>query len=269
MQNNPTFLSTIPSSTEPKTTMHIRPATIKDIPRIAQIGATAFAQEPIYARFFPWRAQYPLDFLRFFQEDITKMLMAPGEVVMVAETDESDGNLEGSEANLIGGSKVVAYATFVRHGNAQELAQWKPDTLYKSTLPCLLQSIYTGSPVSKLTLILFSFPQNSNVLLSRFVVFGTTSSVLIEQSMFLPFRSTTDKPVSCTPSPHKAIQVSLNFEPWLWMRYISVEVMARSWLSGVDYGLGKMIYRFLEMPRQRDFRCIYVMAVRILDALCY
>jgi hypothetical protein len=70
--------------------MKIRPAKKFNVPAIARIGAFAFAQEPIYAHFFPLHTLYPQDFHRFFLDEAANALLSPGKVLMVVELEESD-----------------------------------------------------------------------------------------------------------------------------------------------------------------------------------
>lgn len=113
--------------------MHIRPASLADVPVLAEIGAKAFANDPIHAYLFPWRSQYPDDFYRFFEEDIRKALATVGQLVMLAEIDDTDQfpeNTVSPPGDTAG--RVVAYATFIRSGNPAECALWNADSLSKS-----------------------------------------------------------------------------------------------------------------------------------------
>jgi hypothetical protein len=113
--------------------MRIRPATLSDVPVLAKIATKAFANDPTYAHYFPGRSQYPHDFYRFFEEEIRITLMSFGKLIMVAETDETDqwfGPSGDLRANT--GSRVVAYAIFVRYGTAAERALWSDNCLSKS-----------------------------------------------------------------------------------------------------------------------------------------
>ena len=115
--------------------MRIRPALPTDIPDIAKIGTVAFADDPSYEHFFPWRSQYPQDFYLYLLHDYRKMLATPGQVIMVAEVDESNElALHDKEAGAR--IQMVGYATFIRSGSgtAAELAEWNADSLGKSKL---------------------------------------------------------------------------------------------------------------------------------------
>lgn len=123
----------------------VRPATASDVPAIAAIGLRAFANEPIYAHFFPRREQYPEDYLRSFVDEAHRFLVTPGHVIMVAEVDgeaEVDGGAEeGSSSRRDegpqpdadeprAGTRVMAgYATFIRHGPSKELEAWNPGSV--------------------------------------------------------------------------------------------------------------------------------------------
>ncbi|TLS26427.1 hypothetical protein PpBr36_04246 [Pyricularia pennisetigena] len=99
--------------------MELRLARRSDVPAIAAIGVKAFAKEPIYGHFFPKRDLYPGDFYRAFADEITRFLLTPGHVVIVAEVDNNDGQ----------GKQVAGYATFIRYGSAKELANWNPTSI--------------------------------------------------------------------------------------------------------------------------------------------
>ncbi|GAB1194982.1 hypothetical protein APSETT444_004234 [Aspergillus pseudonomiae] len=91
--------------------MKIRPAYPADIQAIAHIGSLAFADEPIYEHFFPYRKVYPEDFRAYFVEDMTRFMVTPGHLAMVAELEGDDEQV----TEPIAGSRVVAFATFVRY----------------------------------------------------------------------------------------------------------------------------------------------------------
>ncbi|KNG87021.1 hypothetical protein ANOM_004673 [Aspergillus nomiae NRRL 13137] len=107
--------------------MKIRPAYPADIQAIAHIGSLAFADEPIYEHFFPYRKVYPEDFKAYFVEDMTRFMVTPGHLAMVAELEDDDEQV----TEPIAGSRVVAFATFVRYGTSAELRRWNPDSYYK------------------------------------------------------------------------------------------------------------------------------------------
>ncbi|KAE8374357.1 acyl-CoA N-acyltransferase [Aspergillus bertholletiae] len=107
--------------------MKIRPAYPADIQAIAHIGSLAFADEPIYEHFFPYRKVYPEDFKAYFVEDMTRFMVTPGHLAMVAELEGDDEQV----TEPIAGSRVVAFATFVRYGTSGELRRWNPDSYYK------------------------------------------------------------------------------------------------------------------------------------------
>ncbi|KAE8440421.1 hypothetical protein EG329_008009 [Mollisiaceae sp. DMI_Dod_QoI] len=96
--------------------MKIRPAEKFDVPAIARIGASAFAQEPIYAHFFPLHTLYPQDFHRFFLDEAANALLSPGKVLMVVELEESDALESDTDfQDMQKERRIVAFATFVRY----------------------------------------------------------------------------------------------------------------------------------------------------------
>jgi hypothetical protein len=111
--------------------MHIRPAQSSDLARIAAIGVEAFANEPIYAHFFPRRSLYPGDYHSSFIVSYKRMLNTPGQIIMVAERDEQDDPVEEQSLGDSAKTKVVGFATFIRSGPQEEVMRWNGDDMFK------------------------------------------------------------------------------------------------------------------------------------------
>lgn len=108
--------------------MKLRPAVSNDIPILVSISKLVFAQDPLYARLFPRRSEYPDHFHHYLLHDYKRMLATPGQLIVCAELQPSEKSFNDSK----GTSNVVGFATFVRSGTAAELARWNADSLSKS-----------------------------------------------------------------------------------------------------------------------------------------
>lgn len=87
--------------------MHIRDATLDDIPRIAELWITAFSGDPDYDALFPWRPEFPADYQRLWTTKITATFLRGEERYLVVEAAVADDN-GGSRA------EVVAWASWSR-----------------------------------------------------------------------------------------------------------------------------------------------------------
>lgn len=128
--------------------MKVRPAVLSDCPALASVATLAFAADPSYEHFFPRRSQYPDDFYTYLLNDYKRMIVTPGELIMLVELDESD-EFDAQETKGQGGrGKVVAFATFVRSGaTAEQLAKWNADSAAKSRFKW---RFFTGCAIAKL-----------------------------------------------------------------------------------------------------------------------
>ncbi|KAK4212301.1 hypothetical protein QBC37DRAFT_425216 [Rhypophila decipiens] len=135
----------------PSSKMHVRPATITDIPALADIGYKAFFNEPIDGHWFPLKEQYPHDYYRSFIDELSLRLVTPGNVTMVVELEDQDarGQRPESAASSKGTAEqkndppntrktkkeVVAYLVAIRHGlsdaSPKLQKKWNPDTPLK------------------------------------------------------------------------------------------------------------------------------------------
>lgn len=113
--------------------MRVRRALSSDCPALASIATLAFASDLSYEHFFPRRSQYPEDFYNYLLNDYKRMIVTPGELIMLVELDESD-ELDLPETKGQGErGQVVAFATFIRSGaSAEQLAKWNADSAAKS-----------------------------------------------------------------------------------------------------------------------------------------
>jgi len=70
--------------------MKLRAATLADVPAIAAISLSAFAEDPLYAHFFPFRGKHTHDYQQSFIDEATRFMLTPGHVMLVAEIYEED-----------------------------------------------------------------------------------------------------------------------------------------------------------------------------------
>ncbi len=109
--------------------MKVRQALLEEAPTIAQVGSLAFAFDPSYSHFYPWKDLYPEDFYLHLLQKYTKLMVTPGCVIMVLELEDGDVS-KGEEANI---GKLIAFATFQRSGGTQEQQdRWGADSQVKS-----------------------------------------------------------------------------------------------------------------------------------------
>lgn len=114
--------------------MKIRPAKLSDAPNIAKLGTRAFAQDPSYGHFYPWRQQYPEDFYQKLLYNYKLMIVTPGEVIMVVELDDEDEMESTENLKEVEHQGIVGYATFRRSGGTEEEhAKWNADSTSKGT----------------------------------------------------------------------------------------------------------------------------------------
>ena len=113
--------------------MKVRRAVSSDCPALASVATLAFAADPSYEHFFPRRSQYPEDFYNYLLHDYKRMLVTPGQLIMLVELDESD-EIDSPETKGQGErGQIVAFGTFVRSGaTAEQLAKWNADSAAKS-----------------------------------------------------------------------------------------------------------------------------------------
>lgn len=110
--------------------MKVRPAILSEAPTIAKIGTSAFADDPSYGHFYPWRTQYPKDFYRHLLRKYRKNILTPGELIMVVELEDKDDLVseKGCEAG-----KIIGFATLRRSGGTkQQHEKWNAESVLKS-----------------------------------------------------------------------------------------------------------------------------------------
>lgn len=83
--------------------MHIRDATISDIPHLSALFVTAFSDDPDYESAYPWRASAPDDFARLMTAEIMQMFLQGKRRFLVVETQQG---------------QVVAWACWTRIGSS-------------------------------------------------------------------------------------------------------------------------------------------------------
>lgn len=86
--------------------MKIRRALLGEVPTIARVATEAFAKDPSYGHFYPWRHYYPDDFYVHLLHRYSGFMATPGCVIIVMELEEDD--LIGDTEAFVG--KVVGFA---------------------------------------------------------------------------------------------------------------------------------------------------------------
>ena len=89
--------------------MHLRRANINDLPDAAACFRGAFETDRLSDYLHPYRHEYPDSHRRWSLDDLKRRYLAPGSVVMVAETDPGDVGADGKK-------KVVGSAFWRRWG---------------------------------------------------------------------------------------------------------------------------------------------------------
>jgi GNAT superfamily N-acetyltransferase len=109
--------------------MKVRQAILGEVPTIARVGVLAFAEDPSYGHFYPWRDQYPDDFYMHLVQKYTRLMVTPSCRIMVLELEEDD--VDEEKKNGVG--TVVAFVTLQRSGGTQEQQdKWGADSQTKS-----------------------------------------------------------------------------------------------------------------------------------------
>ena len=102
-------------------TMHLRPATLADLPATASMSVDAFWNDELYVYTNPWRTRYPDDFRDSFLRRNRRRYWSPDFICHVAVTDPGD---EGHRS----GGRVVGYAVWERKGTSEEAKAWRRQT---------------------------------------------------------------------------------------------------------------------------------------------
>ncbi|KAI9789572.1 MAG: hypothetical protein M1816_005979 [Peltula sp. TS41687] len=104
--------------------MRIRSMTRDDIPSIATVCSEAFWDDDLWSWRHPYKSQYPEDF-RACNVRLFKMsLCQPDCRVLVAETDQTDPDWQGSNV-------VVGCAIWERWGSSDVAKSWVQDSLFR------------------------------------------------------------------------------------------------------------------------------------------
>lgn len=126
----PRFLATYfpPPSTLPlhNSAMHIREATIDDIPRLTELWLAACGTHSAFDTLFPCRIEAPEDFRLMIAEDILDSFLQGEERYLVVETETEQ-------------RQVVAWASWTRMGSSDVAAKIRAqsDSVMKGASPFL------------------------------------------------------------------------------------------------------------------------------------
>lgn len=105
--------------------IHIREATLADIPRLAEIWSIAFDNDTFYNVIFPRRVEFRDDYRNMWTTRLRRRFLGLGERYLVAETDVE-------EANGRSRKEIVGWASWFRMGSseaAQKVLQEREDIL--------------------------------------------------------------------------------------------------------------------------------------------
>lgn len=92
--------------------MHMRDATLRDIPRLVEIWITAFLADSSYDAVYPWRHERPDDFQRLYAKNITTAFLQGSQRYLVVETDVVNGNGRSE-------TEIVGWTSWTRNGSSQ------------------------------------------------------------------------------------------------------------------------------------------------------
>lgn len=92
--------------------MHIREATLADIPRLAEIWSIAFFDDAFYNTIFPRRREFLDDYRNMWTKKLQKRFLQLGEQYLVAETDVVDTNGRSR-------TEVTGWASWTRMGSSK------------------------------------------------------------------------------------------------------------------------------------------------------
>lgn len=94
------------------TKLHMRVATLADIPRLAEIWAIAFLDDPFYNTIFPRRSEFMADYRVMWARKLQKRFLGPGEWYIVVEVDVVDA---GGQSRR----EIVGWASWKRMGSSK------------------------------------------------------------------------------------------------------------------------------------------------------
>lgn len=94
------------------TKLHMRAATLADIPRLAEIWAIAFLDDPFYNTIFPWRSEFMDDYRAMWTRKLQKRFLGPGEWYIVVEVDVVDA---GGQSRR----EIAGWASWKRMGSSK------------------------------------------------------------------------------------------------------------------------------------------------------
>lgn len=109
--------------------MHLREATLADIPRLAEIWSIAFSTDPFYDTIFPRRNEFLDDYRKMWTTKLHKRFLLPGEQYIVVETDVMDTNGKSQ-------TEVTGWASWKRMGSSKTAQKISADR------ECILRGMY-------------------------------------------------------------------------------------------------------------------------------
>lgn len=111
--------------------MHVRDATISDIPHLAALFLTAFSEDPDFETAYPWRASAPDEYTQLMNAEITRLFLHGQGRFLLVETEQQ---------------KIVAWACWTRKGSsaAAERIRAENDSVLKGVALCSPRGGFPG-----------------------------------------------------------------------------------------------------------------------------
>lgn len=119
------------------TKLHMRAATLADIPRLAEIWAIAFLNDPFYNAIFPHRSEFLVDYHKMWVTKLQKRFLQPGDWYIVVEVDVVDASGRPRK-------EIAGWASWKRMGSSKAAEKAAADN------HCFLKGVYkTGRAFSE------------------------------------------------------------------------------------------------------------------------
>lgn len=112
--------------------MHMREATLADIPRLAEIWSIAFLKDAFYDTIFPHRSEFLVDYRNMWTRKLQGRFLQLGERYLVVETDVVDTNGQSRK-------EITGWASWKRMGSSKAAEKIVADG------ECILRGMYKTS----------------------------------------------------------------------------------------------------------------------------
>lgn len=109
--------------------MHMREATLADIPRLAEIWSIAFLKDTFYNTIFPHRSEFLVDYRNMWTRKLQGRFLQLGERYLVVETDVVDTDGQSRK-------EITGWASWKRMGSSKAAEKIVADS------ECILRGMY-------------------------------------------------------------------------------------------------------------------------------